>query len=89
MQYVLDVASSDCFQDHIPPDCREDHESRIAGDRYGNRHQKVSRPRPTDRSAQLTWCRRWTPWGTSAKFRERQWQTSVQSLPLTFNRETG
>ena len=51
MQYVLDVASSHCSQDRVSLDCREDHESRTAGDRYGNRHQKVSQPRPTDRSA--------------------------------------
>ena len=63
-------------------DCREDHESGIAGGRYRDWRQRVSQPQPTDRNAQLTWCWRRTPWGTSAKFRERQWQTSVQSVPF-------
>ena len=39
-------------------------------------------PQPPDRNAQLTWCWHRTPWGTSAKFCEGPWQTSVQSLPF-------
>ena len=41
---------------------RGDHESVIAGGRYGNRRQRTSQP-------------------LAAARRERQWQTSVQSLP--------
>ena len=44
-------------------DRRGDHESVIAGGRYGNRRQRASQP-------------------LAAARRERQWQTSVQSLPL-------
>ena len=43
-------------------DRRGDHESVIAGGRYGNRRQSASQP-------------------LAAARRERQWQTSVQSLP--------
>ena len=68
-------------QDRGPVSRRGDHAGGIAGGRYGNRCQRVSQSQLTDLNAQLTWCWRRTPWGTSAKCRERQWQTSVQSLP--------
>ena len=77
-------------QDRGPVDRRGDHESGITGGRYRNRRQRVSQPQPTDRNAQLTWCWCRTPWGTSAKFRERQWQIAVQSrtsapLPISLH----
>ena len=50
-------------------DRRGDHESVIAGGRYGNRRQRASQP-------------------LAAARRERQWQTSVQSLPFWFSWET-
>ena len=50
-------------QDRGPVDLRGDHESVIAGGRYGNRRQRASQ-------------------SLAAARRERQWQTSVQTLPL-------